>query len=459
MRRSTTRFLFAALVAAAWLGSGCGGEADSDVGTRTPEADFARSRVLLIGVDGLDWERAQRLVSQGRMPNLGRMMENGASGVLRSIPPYVSPIVWTSIATGKLGEKHGIGGFTAYGERGGTVDLIGSGMIKCRTLWEILAAAEMSSGVVGWLVTHPPVPVTTYTVSSRAVMAMSQEPGSGGLSTDPVDLRAGVHPDTLWNKISTLGTVPSEIPTEDLHAHLGSLEHIDEEVVQQRMSDLAGRLAGDRTTVVLARQLMSEYPTDLTAVYLRGSDIVSHFFWRYWEPESWTRGRLAPEVVETLAPVIDMYYETVDGMIGEILELRDENTVVVVCSDHGFAGHRGHPGFEPKTEGEVALGIEMHREQGIVVLEGPGIEPGAVVEGASVLDVTPTVLCVLGLPAGRDMDGRPLTSAFERDFTDRFPVSYIDTYEIGERAASAGPTESPVDEEIKELLRSLGYIN
>ncbi len=419
----------------------------------------AATRVILIGVDGVDWERLERLVLDGRMPNLGRMMEDGASGLLRSFPPYVSPTVWTSVATGKLGEKHGIGGFTVYGQGGGTVELIGSGTIKCKTLWEILAAAERTSGVIGWLVTHPPVPVTSYTVSSRAVMGMSSEPSPARAERDGLDMSVGVHPPELWDSISGLGILPSDVPREDVLNHLGSVDYLDDTTVETRMSDIAGRLAGDRTTVALARRLMADRPTDLTAIYLRGSDIISHLFWRYYEPESWTRGKLKPEVVETLAPVIDRYYERVDSMIGDMLEQRDENTVVIVCSDHGFAGHRGHEGFESHGEGDVAFGVLMHRDRGIIVMDGPGVASGVLIEGASVLDITPTVLSVLGLPAARDMDGRPLASVFERAFLERNPISYIETYETGEKATSDGPTESPVDDEIKELLRSLGYIN
>ena len=69
------------------------------------------------------------------------------------------------------------------------------------------------------------------------------------------------------------------------------------------------------------------------------------------------------------------------------------------------------------------------------------------------------VLTALGLPVARDMDGLPLSSVFERAFLDRNPVAYIDTYEIGEKATFDGPVESPVDDEIRELLKSLGYIN
>lgn len=417
-------------------------------------------KVVIIGADGLDWERVDRLASAGRLPNLERLRQDGASGILHSIPPYVSPTIWTTIATGKLEEKHGICGFTVGGVKGSPdAELVDSGMIKCRTLWEILHSAGRTSGVVGWLVTYPPVPVTTYTVTPEAIMAMSFPPSDRSPGPGAVDPRTGVYPQDLWDDISGVGIRPADIPKEDVLAHLGTLDYLDRDVVQNQMDAISRRLAGDRTTIAIARKLMLEYPTDLTAIYIRSSDIISHFFWKYWEPDSWTSGPIAPEIVETFRTVIDRYYESVDAMVGQILEDVDDNTIVIVCSDHGFAGHKGHPGFVPSSEGEMAFGENMHREKGALIVVGPGILHGTTVEGASPLDITPTVLTALGLPTARDMDGRPLTAVFQQSFLDRHPVSYVDTYEIGERVRSDGPSESPVDDEIKEMLRSLGYIN
>jgi arylsulfatase A-like enzyme len=160
-------------------------------------------------------------------------------------------------------------------------------------------------------------------------------------------------------------------------------------------------------------------------------------------------------MIETFAPVIDRYYEMADEMIGRLLEFRDERTIVILLSDHGFAGHRGYPGFD----GTVAMGTNMHREQGTIVLSGPNIVSGARIEGASVLDVAPTVLALSGLPVGRDMDGKPLVAAIDDAFLARRPVAYVDTYETAGEEGDAEPVTSPIDDEVKEMLRSLGYID
>jgi predicted AlkP superfamily phosphohydrolase/phosphomutase len=209
------------------------------------------------------------------------------------------------------------------------------------------------------------------------------------------------------------------------------------------------------TSLKLARHFFETRPADFSAVYFRGTDMTSHFFWRYMEPESWNR-ELTPESITTFGPVVERYYVVADSLLGRMLDLADENTVVMLISDHGFAGHRGYEGFT----GDVAVGVQMHRKDGILFMVGPGIERGRRIDGASVLDITPTVLVLSGLPVARDMDGRPLTEAMNASFLEKHPVAYIDTYEVaGEGGGDETPVESPVDDEIKEMLRSLGYIN
>ena len=410
-------------------------------------------RVLIVGVDGLDWARARSLVAEGRMPNLDSLMDGGSSGPLRSIAPYASPTVWTSVATGKTAESHGVEELGLYGGTGDR-ELAGSLSVKCMTLWEILASTGRTSGVVGWLATYPPVPVTSYTVTFRAIVGMSGgvPPGPRGASADLAD---AVYPAEIWGEMAELGITPEGVPEDDILALLSRPDLVADDVVAARTGEIVRWLAADRTTVAAAKHLMTSRPTDLVAVYLRGNDIVSHLFWRYMEPESWTRGPVRQDLVEAFASVVDRYYEEVDGFLGEILEVAGDDVAVIVCSDHGFVGHRGRPGFV----GDVAIGIDMHGEDGLIVMKGPGISRGGALEGAGVLDVAPTALALLGVPVGLDMDGSPLVAALTPSFLEQHPITHVDTYETDDRIRPQGTSESPVDEEIKELLKSIGYVN
>lgn len=413
-----------------------------------------RPRFLLIGIDGLDWERVSRLVREGRMPNTEQLMAGGASGMLRSIHPYRSPSIWTTIATGKTEAQHGITGFIAYGAAATDGMLATSNLRKTKAIWQILSAAEWSVGIIGWLVTYPADPVNGYLISSLSVLQLAREPAGAVPEVEFEELRRGVYPPELWDEVARFQCTEDDVPREELTPLLGTAAFLGEAEAVERMHHIARCRASDLTARGMAEHLFSATPTDFAAVYLRGNDIVSHFFWRYMEPDTWKK-RPSEEMIETFAPVIDRYYEMADETIGRLLEFRDEDTIVILLSDHGFAGHRGYPGFE----GGVAIGTNMHREQGTIILNGPNIVAGTEIKGASVLDVTPTVLVLSGLPVGRDMDGKPLVAAIDQAFLARHPVAYVDTYETAGDTGDAEPVASPIDEEVKEMLRSLGYIN
>jgi predicted AlkP superfamily phosphohydrolase/phosphomutase len=180
---------------------------------------------------------------------------------------------------------------------------------------------------------------------------------------------------------------------------------------------------------------------DLLAVYLNGVDSFGHAFWHHR-----TKVKESP-----LSEIIDKYYVWVDETLGEFMDLVDDDTILVVCSDHGFHGPRRRP------DGGIMLGIYMHGENGIIGLMGKGVRKGGTIMDADVLDITPTILYALGLEVGKDMDGRVLTDAFEPGFLRSNPVAFVSTYETGDREYG-DPIKSQHDEKIKERLRAVGYM-
>jgi hypothetical protein len=78
-----------------------------------------------------------------------------------------------------------------------------------------------------------------------------------------------------------------------------------------------------------------------------------------------------------------------------------------------------------------ARGVRGHAGgfDGFFLAVGDGIRPGAVLRQASVLDVAPTLLYLMGLPVARDMEGRVLTEILEEDFARENPLTFIPSYE------------------------------
>lgn len=107
------------------------------------------SKLLLIGWDAADWKVINPLLKKGYMPTLQKMMQQGSYGRLATLDPPLSPILWTSIATGKLPYKHGIHGFTESKPDGSGIQPITHLNRKTKAFWNILSQEELKTNVVG----------------------------------------------------------------------------------------------------------------------------------------------------------------------------------------------------------------------------------------------------------------------------------------------------------------------
>lgn len=419
--------LLAALIPALVLTS-CGDDASVDV----------ERRLMVIGIDGLEWDVMAPLLESGRLPTFARLMREGSWGELVSLEILESPVIWTSIATGKTPDKHGITGF-AKRNTGGTDVPLTSNVRRVDAIWDILGDRDRTVGVTGWLATWPATPVNGYLVTSH----FNYGAGPGGDVPEAVTYPAG-----LADSLAPLRLASTDIDDGSAAAFLrGGLPRGEE--ARARVEALKVSLATDETTRLVALELGASVPTDFFAVYFRGVDGPSHFFWVDMLPE--TGPTMTEEEAETFGEVIPRYYEYMDGVLAELLRLADEKTTVLVTSDHGHSG--------PKLRGDdYAWGIAMHDRTGFVCLWGKDVVAGRELHEPSVLDLTPTMLALYGMPVAEDMDGRVLTEAIDPGFLESNPVTTIATYETGERGGEDEPIESPVDEEIRERLRSLGYI-
>lgn len=98
----------------------------------------------------------------------------------------------------------------------------------------------------------------------------------------------------------------------------------------------------------------------------------------------------------------------------------------------------------------------VHKKEGIIILAGPSIKGGVRLEPASIYDVAPTVLYLMGFPVARDMDGGVLTEALDESLLRETPVRHVDTYED-----SVHPEQEPEEidhKKIEERLKSMGYL-
>lgn len=96
-----------------------------------------------------------------------------------------------------------------------------------------------------------------------------------------------------------------------------------------------------------------------------------------------------------------------------------------------------------------------HRMNGIFLAKGTFVQKGKRLDGASILDLAPTLLYLLGSPIPRDMDGRVLTSIFEDSFVASRTVSYREEDRREEIPLPFAPDE---EQQVIERLKDLGYL-
>lgn len=406
-----------------------------------------RRKLLLVGWDGADWRLIKPLMEKGELPNLERLVETGAMGNLASTRPLLSPLIWNSIATGMLPDKHGILGFTEIDEETGQVRPSTSVSRKVKAIWNILTQEGRDAHVVNWFSSHPAEPISGVCVSE--LYSRSATP----ISPAPRPVPPGViHPADLHETLADLRVFPGDIDSQTVKLFVPRLGEVDQNN-DQRLESIARMTAECLTVHSAATWILENRPWDFLGVYYGGIDHFCHGFMRYHPPRM---ERVDEKDFALFKDVVNSAYRLHDLMLGRLIELAGEDATIILCSDHGcYAGDLRPQRYAP-VPGAPA---DDHRPIGVIVLKGPGIRHDELIHGASVLDITPTILSLFDLPVGRDMDGRPLLDAFEEGAGG---VKTIPSWEEVEGEAGMHPSDTHVAaDDSRELINqfvALGYL-
>ncbi|MCI0460396.1 MAG: alkaline phosphatase family protein [Gemmataceae bacterium] len=408
-------------------------------------AEPLAQKVLLIGWDAADWKVIRPLLADGTMPTLKRLMDEGVWGNLASLQPMLSPMLWTSIATGKRSDKHGIHFFTEPDPSGQGIRPVSSTTRTCKALWNILSQAGRKVNVVGWFASHPAEPINGVCVTNYYQRAVAEYGQPWPMPPQTV------HPERLGPTLADLRVHPAELDAAALLPFVPQVAQVDQDK-DRRLSTVANLLAEGASVHGAATWILEHEPWDVMAVYYGEIDHFSHGFMHYHPP----RMNHIPEEDFTLyKDVIQACYRFHDMQLRRLLELAGEDTTVILVSDHGYHSDHLRPLRTPRVPAGPAV---WHRPYGICVLKGPNVKAGEQLYGGTLLDVTPTILTLLGLPVGADMDGRPWVQVF------RTPVEVEQIASWEEVAGPSGqhPPEMHQDpfavQEALQQLIDLGYI-
>lgn len=391
-------------------------------------------RLTVIAVDGFDVEYVTRLQQAGRLPVLRRLMAGARVALPASDAPDPAR-TWTSLATGQPAAVHGVSGIetrrvsgiegtvgASPGRLGGMIaaatDLLRltrpalttSEQRRSKTFWEVAAEHGVSTLVVNWWATWPVPQGAGVVLSDRAMLRLEV-----GGEQDAEIAPAGLYP--------ALRAAWPALREEARQRVLGAL---GQERDDEAFAALRRAAEQDALALGLARLATKDAPA-LRAIYLPGLDIAQHEL----------LGRAAGLPASALAVRVEAlgrYYDLLDMLVAPLADEGPAQLVVLVTD----------PGRSASGGG------------GLLALAGSAVRPGNRIEAAR-NDVMPTLLYALGLPLSRELPGRARLELFTDAFVAGVPRRVVATY--GPRVVPPRPANAtPLDREMLERLRSLGYV-
>lgn len=414
-------------------------------------------RVVVVGMDGLDLQAVEELIAAGRLPTLRRLLHEGAVAELALPAPILSPVIWTTYASGYPAADHGVVGWATEDGRAVT-----AADLRTRRVWDVASASGLRSVVVGWLMTWPAPPLLGAAVSDRWVWSL---PMNRPLTTELVAVEARSRLDLagLWSPASLDASGWAvDAAWEAQHPLAWQLQSVGAE---------RHPLVRDERHLRAFIDLWAADPSArLGAVYFNEADQVSHLYWPFFDPTSsrglrqdpdarmQARAALPPDDLR-LVPLADRslsaddlaegarwvpaIYDNLDTSLARLLGVIDPTTTtLVLLSDHGFVG-------DPSP---AVLGGQ-HQGPGLMVVWGRRAARGARLQ-ADALDVAPTLAALLGLPAAADWQGQAVAAAITAAPSPAGPSWRLDA-----SAAPAPAAADPGGAALTEQLQALGYVD
>ena len=428
-------------------------------------------RVVVLGIDALEDTLLEPLIEMGELPNFARLRSEGYLGVLRSEEPYFSPIVWTTFATGKPAAEHGVVAFTRLDPETGVKVPLSSNDREVEAFWEFLGPLGRRSLTVNWYYSWPVGEIDGVCLTD---LFWEKTYGRGvALDSEFTELEGRLYPPELEEEIKA---VVEERPyiSEDDYAYTDVLEIVPRFAGELEQGverfPLPNFLTHDIRAANAFLYLLENEDWQLAALYQDLQDKIPHSAWpahaHYWERLTGTPSHQPPippelqELTDRMGPLVVETYRLADKILGLVMEMIDDDTVILVISDHGF-GSLDPPRPVPTSRYGSERMYFWHDPTGVVGLWGPHIRRGASGPEMTIYDFLPTVLALLGQPPAQDMPGRIHEEALEPDYLAWLrEYAFEDppaTYESGiERETVEMP--DAVGEETMEQLRALGYL-
>lgn len=456
-------------------------------------------KVIVIAIGGATWKVITPLLKENALPHIANFMQNGSYGVLKSLEYMASAVTWASGATGSQPEKHGI---STYG--------YSSKEYQIKPFWEMAEQYGMSIGVFGYLTDWPPKNVNGYIIPGWDALNEETYPNKFSFIKKMEKMEKQRNKRKVWDyfQIFVLA-VKNGLRSETI---LNAFTYIfQDKLYNLRYMDrnYKSHLLKLAVTSDIFIYLYKKNKHDISIYYNGAADGVAHYYWRFFEPAKFVD--IKKSEIKKYGHVLPLVYRKTDEIVGKILQEANENTTVVIFSNHGDAASPQSPlnrthyllntqkllnglglsdevtatrmsrvehllinngereDFKkiidrlrdlkieesyqkliniiqtdedlkvitvtvnsqsveneeasvvfPKSRIKIKDLVEKakipysadHDREGIIFIKGKGIKKGYEIKNATILDVAPTILAILGLPVDEAMDGKVLNQIF-----------------------------------------------
>ena len=384
-----------------------------------------RPTLYVVGLGGASLDAILPLATQGRLPFLARLLENGVYARPRSLAPVQGEALWTTLATGRLPYRHGIvssqvfpAGLVAQDgwvsmlptpigtylwEILATPKLIDATHRKAVAIWDVLERLHFATGLVGWPVTDPVPKKSPYGFSHRYFQGYFKAPMA--------------QPGELAERGVLFRVTPEEIDPL-------LLTDLGDRVPYAFLQDLADDLWRESLTMFV---LEEEREAKAHFIMLPGLAQVSSRNFGGFAAVQFSGVQREPYL--SAAQRLAAYYRHLDQFLADLWERDTGPKILAVVSAYGFEAPEGWRRLRAIVSGRRTNGLYQQAPDGLFVMMGDGIKQGEFLKDVELIDIMPTLLYSLGFPIARDLDGQVLTGAFSSAFLARNPLTVVPSYE------------------------------
>ncbi len=288
-------------------------------------------KLLIVGLDGMTWDIAGPMLQDRRLPAIEAALEKGTGGTLASLKPLYSTRIFTSIASGKMADKHGIRGLS---------DTRADDVLVMR-IWEVLEKQlDWDYGLVEWYLTWPPA-ASSGGFCVPGILAMTNE-------TIPPELGFIKKLRRQGKDIRERGAahyIGIALGAARNGARLSTLADLVSLAVVQRSPDTTPLDVYARQQEALVRIItdatchrLRRSEVQMLALIYKGTDSVSHKYWRFHEPSAFPG--MSADGVDRYGTAIEDIYTLADSQLARLERYVADDGIVVLVSDHGFQANK-----------------------------------------------------------------------------------------------------------------------